>query len=72
MSGLKGHSGSPPQPGWVSLVVRIYQQAVLDYRTAKRYGYNTYPIACFLVSGAYEVEPEVGRAILRKLEEESA
>ena len=53
--------------GWESLRNAIYCQAVQDLRYKRQLDYRD-NIKQFLVSGAYMIDPEVGRKILERVE----
>lgn len=72
MSGTKQKSGRKPQPGYEALVAEIYHRAISEFRFKRRRGLATYDIERFLLSGAYQVDPDAVAAILKRLEEETA
>lgn len=67
----KGNAnGQKHEPGWESLRNFVYKQAASDYRNLRQQGYPATGVRKFLLSGAYQMDPQIGEEIIRRLEAE--
>lgn len=64
------HKGTDEHAGWESLRAAVYRQAVLDYKDQRHHGLSTVGLRKFLLSGAYQMDPQIGEEIIRRLEAE--
>ena len=59
-----------PEAGWESLRNAIYNMAIIDYRRKRNQGWIPIMEKKFLLSGAYQMDPDLGKMIVEILEKE--